>query len=127
MRALARFPTRNTWVVVAKIAVSIALLAIVLRNVDFNGVAAVLVRIPVSTVAAAVILIALQTCVQGLRWWLVMSALSSQMGLARVAQLTFVGVFFNQVLDQFRRRRRTGLARSPQRRPGSLGDQECSA
>lgn len=90
--------TKNTWLSAAKIAVSIALLAAVSRSMDFDGVVSILLRIPVSAVAAAVLLIALQTFVQGARWWLVLSVISGPMPLARVVRLTFVGVFFNQVL-----------------------------
>lgn len=98
MRAAARRPTKGAWLAAAKIAVSIVLLVIVSRSIDLDGVASILAQIPASTVAAAVTLIAIQTCVQGLRWWLVTSALAVPMRFARAVRLTFVGVFFNQVL-----------------------------
>ncbi len=90
--------TKSTWLSVAKIVVSIVLLAVVSRSIDFDGVAAILLRIPVSTVVVVVILIALQTLVQGMRWWMVLSAIWGPMPIAHIVRLTFVGVFFNQVL-----------------------------
>lgn len=89
---------RKPWLAVVKIIVSVGLLYLLSRNIDFAGLKATLLRMPLSAVAAAVALIALQTLLMGVRWWLVLSALWGPMPLARIVRLNFVGVFFNQVL-----------------------------
>jgi len=98
MRAPGPRTAKDIWLAVAKLAVSAALLFILFREIDVDRVGAILVRISAAAFVAAVFLFALQTCVQGLRWWMVVVAVSGHIRLALIARLTFVGVFFNQVL-----------------------------
>lgn len=64
-----------------KVAVSIGLLALVLRNLDMAAVAAVLGRLPATAIAAGLLLMLAQVAVLGLRWWLVMAAIEAPIGL----------------------------------------------
>ena len=88
----------NTWLALVKVLVSAALLVIVSRNVDFDELANIVGRIQFWAIATVLILMASQTCVQGARWRFVIAAISGPMPLGRIMRLTFVGVFFNQVL-----------------------------
>ena len=87
------------WLVgLLKLAVSIGLLAVLLQNLDMAAVAAVLGRLPAAAIAAGLILMLVQFAVLGLRWWLVMAAIEAPIELGKVLPITFIGVFFNQVL-----------------------------
>ena len=93
-----RRTSKSTWFAVAKVAVSIALLIILSRSLDLGALVETLTRLPITAFAAALALFAIQTCLLAVRWWLVMTALSAPIGYGRLVRLTFVGVFFNQVL-----------------------------
>ncbi len=81
-----------------KLAVSIVLLYLLLRSMDAAVVAGILGRLPVMAIAFACSLLVLQTLVLGLRWWLVMAAIGVPLGYGKIMALTYMGVFFNQVL-----------------------------
>ncbi len=81
-----------------KLAVSIGLLALLLWNFDMAAVAAVLGRLPAMAIAVGLLLMLAQVAVLGLRWWLVMTAIEAPIELGKALPITFIGVFFNQVL-----------------------------
>ncbi len=81
-----------------KLAVSVGLLALLLRTMDTGAVAAVLGRLPATAIAAGLVLLLVQIAVLGLRWWLVMAAIEAPIPFRKVLPVTFIGVFFNQVL-----------------------------
>ena len=81
-----------------KLAVSVGLLALLLGTMDIGAVAAVLGRLPPAAIAAGLVLMLLQITVLGLRWWLVMAAIEVPIPIRKALPVTFIGVFFNQVL-----------------------------
>ncbi len=81
-----------------KVAVSVGLLVLLLRSMDMAAVAAMLGRLPTPAIAAGLVLILLQIGVLGLRWWLVMVAIEAPIPFGKALAITFIGVFFNQVL-----------------------------
>jgi uncharacterized protein (TIRG00374 family) len=81
-----------------KLAVSVGLLTLLLRSMDLAAVAGVLGRVPLWTIPAGILLLVVQTAVLGLRWWLVMAAIEAPIPFRKVLPVTFIGVFFNQVL-----------------------------
>ncbi len=81
-----------------KLAVSIVLLYLLLRSMDTAVVAGILGRLPITAIAAACALLFLQTLVLALRWWLVMAAIGVPLKFGKIVPLTYIGVFFNQVL-----------------------------
>ncbi len=81
-----------------KLAISIVLLYLLLRSMDAAVVAGILGRLPIVAITVAGALLVLQTLVLGLRWWLVMAAIGVPLKYGKIVPLTFMGVFFNQVL-----------------------------
>ena len=81
-----------------KLAVSILLLYLLLRSMDTAVVAGILGRLPIMAIAFACALLVLQTLVLAVRWWLVMAAIGVPLEYGKVVLLTYMGVFFNQVL-----------------------------
>jgi uncharacterized membrane protein YbhN (UPF0104 family) len=81
-----------------KIAVSVGLLYLLARGTDLTAVWETVRELPLWAAALAWAILVVQTAIIGLRWWLVMGAIGSPAGLGRTIGLTFVGVFFNQVL-----------------------------
>ncbi len=81
-----------------KVAVSILLLYLLLRSMDTAVVAGILGRLPILAIAVACALLVLQTLVLALRWWLVMAAIGVPLKFGMIVPLTYMGVFFNQVL-----------------------------
>ncbi len=81
-----------------KVAVSIGLLALLLRGMDLATVVAVLGRLPATAIATGLILMLAQFVVLGLRWWLVMAAIEAPIAFGKALPITFIGGFFNQVL-----------------------------
>ena len=91
--------TKKQWfLALLKVAVSVVLLYLLLRPMDMMAVADILGRLPIMAIAVALTLIVVQTVVLGLRWWLVMAAIQAPLGFGKIVPLTFMGVFFNQVL-----------------------------
>ncbi len=91
-------PLKQWLFALLKLAVSIGLLVLLLRTMDINAVAAVLGRLPAPAIAAGLVAMLAQIAVLGLRWWLVMAAIEAPIAIGKALPLTFVGVFFNQVL-----------------------------
>jgi hypothetical protein len=91
-------PTKQRLFALLKLAVSVGLLTLLLRSMDLAAVAAMLGRVPLWTIPAGMLLLVIQTAVLGLRWWLVMAAIEAPMPFRKVLPVTFIGVFFNQVL-----------------------------
>ncbi len=81
-----------------KLAVSIVLLYLLLRSMDTAVVAGILGRLPIMAIAVACALLVLQTLVLAVRWWLVMAAIGVPLKYGKIMPLTYMGVFFNQVL-----------------------------
>ncbi len=81
-----------------KLAVSIVLLYLLLRSMDAAVVAGILGRLPIMAIAVACALLVLQTLVLAVRWWLVMAAIGVPLKYEKIVPLTYMGVFFNQVL-----------------------------
>jgi uncharacterized membrane protein YbhN (UPF0104 family) len=91
--------TTKSWLLAAvKIAVSIGLLYLLARNTDLTAVWKAMRELPLWAAVLAWAILVVQSSIIGLRWWLVMGAIGSPAGLGRTIGLTFVGVFFNQVL-----------------------------
>ena len=91
--------TPKQWLLaLLKLAVSIVLLYLLLRSMDTAVVAATLGRLPLLAIAFACALLVLQTLVLAVRWWLVMAAIGVPLKYGKIVPLTYMGVFFNQVL-----------------------------
>ena len=91
-------PLKRRLFALLKLAVSVGLLALLLGTMDIGAVAAVLGRLPPAAIAAGLVLMLLQITVLGLRWWLVMAAIEVPIPIRKALPVTFIGVFFNQVL-----------------------------
>ena len=91
-------PLKRRLFALLKLAVSVGLLALLLGTMDMAAVAAVLGRLPPGAIAAGLVLMLLQITVLGLRWWLVMAAIEVPIPIRKALPVTFIGVFFNQVL-----------------------------
>ncbi len=98
MRSTSSNPLKQRLFALLKMAVSVGLLTLLLRSIDLAAVAGVLGRVPLWTIPAGILLLVIQTTVLGLRWWLVMAAIEAPMPFRKVLPVTFIGVFFNQVL-----------------------------
>ena len=83
---------------ILKLAVSISLLTLLLWNLDVAAIVVVLRQLPAVAIVNSLVLILIQIAVLGLRWWLVMTAIEAPLALRSVLPVTFIGVFFNQVL-----------------------------
>ena len=81
-----------------KLAVSVGLLAWLLRSMDTAALAGLLARLPLWSIVTALGLLIVQPAVLALRWWLVMIAIEAPIRFGSILPLTFMGVFFNQVL-----------------------------
>jgi uncharacterized membrane protein YbhN (UPF0104 family) len=91
-------PLKQRLFALLKVAVSIGLLALLLRGLDLATVVAVLGRLPATAIATGLILMLAQFVVLGLRWWLVMAAIEAPIAFGKALPITFIGGFFNQVL-----------------------------
>ncbi len=98
MQSTSATPLKQRLFALLKLAVSVGLLALLLRTMDMGEVAAVLGRLPATAIAAGLVLMLIQIAVLGLRWWLVMAAIEAPIPFGKVLPVTFIGVFFNQVL-----------------------------
>ncbi len=98
MRATSAKAPKQRLFALLKLAVSIVLLYLLLRSMDTAVVAGILGRLPIMAIAAACALLVLQTLVLALRWWLVMAAIGVPLKYGKIVPLTYMGVFFNQVL-----------------------------
>ena len=98
MQSTSATPLKQRLFALLKLAVSVGLLALLLRTMDMGAVAAVLGRLPATAIAAGLVLMLVQIAVLGLRWWLVMAAIEAPIPFGKALPVTFIGVFFNQVL-----------------------------
>jgi len=98
MQSTSPNPLKQRLFALLKLAVSVGLLALLLRSMDLATVAGVLGRMPLWTIPAGILLLVIQTVILSLRWWLVMAAIEAPIPFGKVLPITFVGMFFNQVL-----------------------------
>lgn len=100
MPVSAEAPQSNNkiWLAAAKIVFSLALLYFLFGQIELEKLTDTLSRMQLWAVFATIAIFSLQSCLQGLRWWLVLGGLSVPLSIGRAIRLTFVGVFFNQVL-----------------------------
>ncbi len=98
MQSPSATPLKQRLFALLKLAVSVGLLALLLRTIDMGAVAAVLGRLPATAIAAGLVLMLVQIAVLGLRWWLVMAAIEAPIPFGKALPVTFIGLFFNQVL-----------------------------
>ena len=98
MRQTSVKPLKRRVFALLKLAVSVALLYLLLRSTDTAVVAGILGRLPIMAIAAACALLVLQTLVLATRWWLVMAAIGAPLSYGKIVSLTYIGLFFNQVL-----------------------------
>jgi uncharacterized protein (TIRG00374 family) len=81
-----------------KIAVSLALIAIVLRAFDVKGVASHFAKVDATTLLLAIAIAWSITLLHTLRWLAVIKANGTQLGFKTALQLVLIGHFFNQAL-----------------------------
>ncbi|HEV7821899.1 MAG TPA: lysylphosphatidylglycerol synthase transmembrane domain-containing protein [Burkholderiales bacterium] len=81
-----------------KIAISVVLIAIVLRAFDVRGVLAHFAKVDIATLCIAVALALSITLLHTLRWLTVISANGSTLGFKTALQVVLIGHFFNQAL-----------------------------
>ncbi len=98
MQPISANPLKQRLYALLKLTVSVGLLTLLLRSMDLAAVAGVLGRVPLWTIPAGILLLIIQTAILGLRWWLVMAAIEAPIRFGKVLPITFIGVFFNQVL-----------------------------
>ncbi len=97
-RSSASSPLRRRVALLAKLAVSLALLALVARSIDLEAVGGLIAGLSPVAGAAAVASLAAIAVVSALRWWLVIGAIGPAQPFARILGLMFVGSFFTQML-----------------------------
>ena len=89
---------RRAVLLLIKAAVSICLLYLALRSIHPGALIARMRAADPAWIAAAVILLALQAAVVGLRWRMVARPLTDRLTAAVAIELSFIGVFFSQAL-----------------------------
>ena len=87
---------RRAVLLLIKAAVSICLLYLALRSIHPGALIARMKAADPAWIAAAVILLALQAAVVGLRWRMVARPLTDRLTAAVAIELSFIGVFFSQ-------------------------------
>ncbi len=98
MRETSVKPLKRRILALLKLAVSVVLLYLLLRSLDTAVVAGILGRLPIVAIAVACALLVLQALVLAVRWWLVMAAIGAPLSCGKIVSLTYMGMFFNQVL-----------------------------
>lgn len=91
-------PLKRRLLVAAKIIVSFALLGFLFLNYDSAEVRQLLVGIDGGALLAALLLSSTAVGLAALRWFVVLRVLGTQARALDVLRLTYVGVFFNQLL-----------------------------
>ena len=87
------------WLTVAlKVCVTVAILALVARDVDWPAVGGILGRMSVAAAIIAVVLITLQNALAILRWWVILRATGIDIPVRDVARYMMTGLFLNQPL-----------------------------
>ncbi|WP_420347227.1 lysylphosphatidylglycerol synthase transmembrane domain-containing protein [Pelagibius sp.] len=89
---------RRRLALLAKLAVSLALLALVAGSIDVKTVGGLVLGLSPAGAAAAVASLAAIAVVSALRWQLVIGAIGPRQPFARILGLMFVGSFFTQML-----------------------------
>lgn len=89
---------KKTVAIVLKATLSIALFAFIFWKVDLASVKPLLLQLSGWLIASVVALMALQTFVGGVRWWLILRHLNIQLRLITALRITLIGTFFNQLL-----------------------------
>ena len=89
---------RRAVLLLLKGSVSIGLLYLALRSIHFGALLARLKAADPLWIAAAVVLLVVQAAVVGLRWRMVARPLTDRLTAAVAIELSFIGVFFSQVL-----------------------------
>jgi len=82
----------------AKAAVSVALVAFIVRSVDGAALVAAMRRLPVSSLAAASLLLVVQAVIIGWRWHRIVVLLGGQLPPRDAVSWVFIGMFFNNAL-----------------------------
>ncbi len=98
MSAEAPQSNNKVWLAATKVIFSLGLLYFLFSQIEVEELADTLSRMEIWAVIVVIAIFGLQSCLQGLRWWLVLGGLSVPLDLGRAIRLTFVGVFFNQVM-----------------------------
>ena len=90
---------KNRLILIAKLAVTGLLIAVVLRGVAFDEVAARLSRLAPAPVIAAAVLIAFQMMlIVTWRWQQIVAAIDGAAPFVRLLRIVVISLFFNQVL-----------------------------
>lgn len=90
--------TKNQLLVILKVAVSGGLIWFLLSSIDIGAAKdRILDADPMMILCASVVLI-VQVCVAGMRWWAVMRAIGSPLPWLELTRLFWIGAFFSQAL-----------------------------
>ncbi len=89
---------RRAAAVAAKAGVSLALIFVLWRTIDVPASLAVMTRITTTALVTAVLLLVGLLVIAGLRWWMVLHRLDRPLPFWLAVRLTFVGMFFSQML-----------------------------
>lgn len=81
-----------------KIAISLALVAVVLRAFDVKGVASHFAKVDAATLLLAIATVWLIMVLQTLRWLAIIKANGTQLGFKTALHMVLIGNFFNQIL-----------------------------
>jgi len=82
----------------AQAAVSVALVAFIVRSVDGAALLAAMRRLPVTSLAAAALLLVAQAVIIGWRWHRIVVLLGGELPPRDAVRWVFVGMFFNNAL-----------------------------
>ncbi|WP_426442431.1 lysylphosphatidylglycerol synthase transmembrane domain-containing protein [Bradyrhizobium genosp. P] len=89
---------RGTVAVCIKIAVTVSLLWFLVSHVDLHHISNALTSLSLASLGLAAFVLALTIPANAARWHYILSASGSSPGLAKLAKILLVGLFFNQVL-----------------------------
>ena len=86
------------WVTIGKAALSAAIIAWLLRSLDYRQLLEAVGRLSAAALAAAAGCFVLQAAVVAWRWQRIVQRLGGQLPLRNAIDLVFAGIFFNQLL-----------------------------
>jgi uncharacterized membrane protein YbhN (UPF0104 family) len=89
---------RQVLSVVAKVAISLALLYVALGKTDFSGMGARLIQLDAMWIAAAIAMTLLQITFQSVRWHHIAAQCGATLPVPRAVRFSIIASFFNQVL-----------------------------
>lgn len=89
---------RRTFLLLAKAAISVALLYFSLRWVNLETLAERLQRLEPGWMAASLLLMAIQLVALSVRWRQIITCCGASLGFSAALQFNFIAAFFNQVL-----------------------------